>query len=151
MEPRNPAPVVVGLIFTKPEEIVTVRRKIPPFVGECALPGGYVDIGEDWRKALQREISEEANVIVSVEPEDMQAYDVHSTPDGRTLLIFAVIRPEGILHWYDFKENNEVSERILAPVHYYTAPQLCFPLHTQVVERYRNEHFSFEGAHPGGW
>ena len=151
MQYKNPDPVVVGLVFNAKGEILTVRRSIEPHIGEMALPGGYVGRGEDWRSALQREIQEEACVLVSTEPEHMKIFDVHSTPDGEKILIFAVIKSGGIKEISDFQVNSEASERIFYPVHYYSIPQLCFPLHYQVVERYRKENFTHADAHVGGW
>ena len=151
MASRKPEPVVVGLIFPEREKILVIRRSVPPSVGEWALPGGYVDPSEDWRKALQREVREEAQLHISVDPKHMRIYDVHSTPDGSKILIFAVVGPEGVKKVFKFKKNNEVSERNFAPIHHYGAPRLCFPLHQQVVERYRGENFDHASAHPGGW
>lgn len=152
MTPRNPDPVVVGLILLEDEKLVLVRRNIEPFIGQLALPGGYVERGEDWRVALQREIEEEAEIDVSADPNHMKVYDVRSTPDGQKILIFAVINRDGVKKVRTFEKNNEVSERLVVPFHYYAgAPKLCFSLHSEVVEQYRNEHFDFAGAHPGGW
>jgi hypothetical protein len=59
----NPAPVVVGLVFPEPQKVVTITRSIEPFIGQDALPGGYVE-REPWREALAREINDEAHISV---------------------------------------------------------------------------------------
>lgn len=149
--PRNPCPVVVGLILPELNKLVVVRRNIAPHKGGFALPGGYVEFGENWRDALRREIEEEAHIIVSPKPEHMQILDVASTPDGAHMLIFAVIRKTGIIATHDFTPNTEASERLIVTVDYYNQPNLCFPLHEEAVTHYRNATFSFQQAHPGGW
>lgn len=58
---RNPIPVSVGLIPIQHPDLskiglLLVRRKIPPFAGELALPGGFVDWGESWQEGLSREL-----------------------------------------------------------------------------------------------
>lgn len=151
MPKRNPDPVVVGLVINKNDELLCVRRSIEPHIGGIALPGGYVHRGEDWRTALKREIREEASVDVSSDPKHMKIYDVRSTPTGDKLLIFAIIRYEGIKRVYNFKQNNETSERIFRRIDMYSNGGLCFPLHQQVVDTYRGETFTFDVQHPGGW
>lgn len=153
MSKRNPDPVIVGLVFTEPGKLLIIKRNIEPFKGGLALPGGYIERGEDWRLALQRELIEEANVHVSVDPAKMKIYDVRSTPDGDKLLIFATIQASGIVRVDDFTPNKEVSARFFADIGYYITVhhKMCFPLHAQVVEMYWKKNYDFESAHPGGW
>jgi len=149
MSKRNPDPVVVGLVINKHDELLCVQRTIEP-IG-LALPGGYVHRGEDWRTALKREIREEASVDVSTDPKHMKVFDAQSTPDGEKLLLFGVIREEGIRHIYKFKKNSETSDRLFKRIDFYTSPTLVFPLHNLVMNKYRGETFTFETQHPGGW
>ncbi len=144
---KNPTPVVVGLVFPKPQELLLVRRSIAPHKGELALPGGYVELGEDWRVALAREINQEASVTVSTNPDYMRVYDVRSTPDGDRILIFAAIGPDGV-KMHRFKKNKETSERLLFTVDDWTKPTLCFPLHTDVVNKYCEQNFV---TYTGNW
>lgn len=135
MEYKNPTPVVVGLVMIEPHKLLFVRRAIPP-IGGIALPGGYVNLGENWREALSREIEEETNVIVSSDRKHMRSYDTESTPNGGIMLTFAIIEPKGVLEVRPFVKNAEVSERIILPYHKNT-PQLCFSLHADVLERFK--------------
>jgi len=59
--------VVVDVVVKYPENsIVLIRRKNPPFRGEFALPGGFVDIGETVEEACIRETYEETNIRVTI-------------------------------------------------------------------------------------
>src|SRR5438093_810172 len=80
----NPAPVAV-LLVPVDEGILTIRRGIEPRMGQLALPGGFIDLGEAWQNAGARELREETGV--PVDPKAIELFNVHSAPDG-TLLVF---------------------------------------------------------------
>lgn len=151
VEYKNPIPVVVGLVFVERNKVLRVRRTIEPFIGEWALPGGYVEEGDDWRIRLKQEIEDEACVIVSTRPQHMKLYDARTTPDGKKLLLFAVVEHSGVIEVKPFKVNEEASERDAQQMDYYSLPHSCFSLHNDILRQYQGEHCSFEAQHLGGW
>src|SRR4051812_34935283 len=58
--------VAVGVAVFRDDCLLLVRRTMEPGRGRWALPGGYLDIGEDPRGAAAREAEEEAGVLVTV-------------------------------------------------------------------------------------
>ena len=46
--------------------IVFIKRKYPPFQGFYALPGGFIETGENPQQALLREVKEETNLNVKI-------------------------------------------------------------------------------------
>jgi len=76
---RNTADAV---IYRKNEkyneyEILLIQRKNPPFQGNFALPGGFVEYGESVEDACIREAKEETNLDVKV----VKLIGVYSKPD----------------------------------------------------------------------
>lgn len=120
----NPTPVAV-LIQPVDGGVLTVRRDIPPHRGELALPGGYIDLGESWEEAAARELREETGI--EVDPEDVEAFEVESAPDG-TVLIFgrAPYRSSDVIP--DECPSDEVSEIVVV----HEPRELGFSLHTSV-------------------
>jgi ADP-ribose pyrophosphatase YjhB (NUDIX family) len=125
---RNPLPVAC-LLLPVDGGVLLIRRGIPPHVGELAVPGGYVNLGESWQEAATRELFEETSIRVP--PEEVRIFDVKSAPDG-TVLIFGAASPKTEASLPSFAPTDETTERVV--VH---APEaLAFPLHTAVVSAF---------------
>ncbi len=54
------------ILINNKNDLVLIRRKNPPFQGELALPGGFVDVGETVEEACIREAYEETNINVKI-------------------------------------------------------------------------------------
>ena len=72
--PRNPIPTVDVIIDIK-GRIVLIERKNPPY--GWALPGGFVDYGEDFETAAAREALEETGLVVR----NLTQFHTYSSPD----------------------------------------------------------------------
>ena len=122
----NPLPVAVTLVPVD-GGLLVIRRGIEPRLGELALPGGFIDIGESWQAAGAREVLEETGL--KLDPASIGIFEVLSAPDG-TVLIFGLAAPVEAASLPPFEASDETSECLVLK-----APEaLAFPLHTQVVE-----------------
>jgi 8-oxo-dGTP diphosphatase len=130
----NPLPVAVVLqpvaLDGGGTGIVVVRRDIEPFRGELALPGGFIETGESWREGAIRELREETGL--QAKPDEVQLFDVHSSFNGFTLLVFGVLPIKTAASLPASSANSEVTEWLvqIEPI------PLCFPTHTAAMARF---------------
>ncbi len=66
MKYRNPAPTT-NIIILNQDKICLVRRKIEPYKGRIALPGGFVNYGEMVEEAAMREAKEETGLDIKLQ------------------------------------------------------------------------------------
>jgi 8-oxo-dGTP diphosphatase len=63
--PERPV-VGVGGVAISNGQVLLIRRKSPPLEGEWSIPGGMLEVGENLREAVKRELAEETGVDVRV-------------------------------------------------------------------------------------
>jgi 8-oxo-dGTP diphosphatase len=91
--PRTPLLTVDGVV-AEDGQVLLVRRRNPPFAGQYALPGGFVDCGETVEAAVVREVREETGLQTRIE----QLLGVYSDPSrdprGHTVSVTYLLRRE---------------------------------------------------------
>ena len=63
--PETPALTADCVVFDGHGRVLLIRRGHPPFEGQYALPGGFVEIGETVEDACRRELKEETGIEVA--------------------------------------------------------------------------------------
>ena len=76
MKHNTPSLTVDAVILFK-NKLVLVKRNYPPYEGDFALPGGFVEIGESTEKAASREAFEETGLSVEI----LKLIGVYSDPE----------------------------------------------------------------------
>ena len=74
--PPTPALTTDCVVFDERGYVLLIRRKNEPFGGSYALPGGFVDVGEQVEDACRRELSEETGLQVG----ELRLVGVYSDP-----------------------------------------------------------------------
>jgi 8-oxo-dGTP diphosphatase len=76
MNAKHPSLAVDCVVFDPNGRLLLIRRKHPPFRGQYALPGGYVEYGETAEHAAARELAEETGLVAA----DVSLIGVYSDP-----------------------------------------------------------------------
>jgi len=93
-KPVCPLLTVDAVILFKKDNLILITRKNPPFQGEYALPGGFVDIGETLEQACIREAKEETNLNVRIKRLIGVYSDPKRDPRGHTVSIAYLCIPK---------------------------------------------------------
>jgi len=64
--PNHPR-VAVGVVAVRNSRILLVRRGQEPSKGLWSVPGGLIELGETIEEAAQREVREEAGILVRID------------------------------------------------------------------------------------
>ena len=87
MANRGPALTADIIIRRKNGSIVLVKRRNPPFQGEWAIPGGFVEYGETVEAAAVREAREETGLDVELSKIIGVYSDPNRDPRGHTVSV----------------------------------------------------------------
>lgn len=96
--------VAAGVAVRSGRALVCRRASGRPHAGKWEFPGGKVEPGESWRRALERELGEELGVRAAIGAELGGA--VHRAPGLAPIEIrfFAIAEMRGALRWAHFAE-----------------------------------------------
>lgn len=134
---RNPVPVAVAVLPVRTAAglgVVVVRRDIEPARGLLALPGGFVEYGEEWNDALVRELREETGLLADAA--DARLFAVHSAPAGGTMMLFGELPERPVEELPPSAPTEEATEWLVL-----TEPtELAFSTHTRVLADFLARH-----------
>jgi len=64
---QNPLPVAVAVAYDSQNKVLAAKRGIEPGINKWALPGGFIESGENSESACIRELSEETGLKGSID------------------------------------------------------------------------------------
>lgn len=134
----TPAPDWAG----ERRRVLLIQRANPPFQGDWALPGGFVDEGEQAREAAPRELAEETGL--SIGDDELRLLGVYDTPgrDPRGWTVSAVY-VTCVAEELPVAGGDDASDARWWPVD--ELPELAFD-HRQIIADALRRHDGHRGA-----
>ncbi len=133
---RNPLPVVAILQPCARHDgavgVLLIQRGIEPCRGQWALPGGFLECGEDWRVGAARELFEETGLSIAAPEREITAWHVASNGRADRLLVFGLAPTLDLDTLPPFTPNAETLAWAVA----FDLRHLAFPAHTEALQRY---------------
>jgi len=122
----NPLPVALAYAVNKNNELLVIRRAQEPAMNEWALPGGFIEAGEEPHEGCLRELMEETSLngridrLIGIYHREVEMY-------GSLLVVaYRVIVDDDTL-----AINHELFEAGFFPRH--LIPEVRIPLHIQIM------------------
>lgn len=106
LEAKRPRLAVDCVVFDHAGRLLLIRRKNPPFRGQHALPGGFVEYGESVEQAAARELLEETNITATKLSLIGVYSDPRRDPRGHVVSVAYMATAEQ----YDSKAGTDASE-----------------------------------------
>lgn len=129
----NPIPVVIAIPLSLKGDVAIVRRGVEPAKGAWALPGGFMEYGEEPAQACIRELKEETALDAS----DLRLVDVvhqKSTQyDSVVVIGFEAI----IQNPCEAKAGDDVEA--IRWVAWRDIPEMPFESYTRILQKWKNK------------
>lgn len=123
----NPLPVTVAYAVNRKDELLVIRRAYEPARNEWALPGGFLEIGEEPHHGCLRELQEETALSASVQ-QLVGVYQREVELYGSLLVIAYKVLVDDE---FALAINHEVTEAGFYALH--ALPAIRIPLHQHII------------------
>lgn len=125
---ERPLPAAAAIVVAahQPDQVVLVKRRYPPEVGEWTLPGGGIEAGESVESAAVREVHEETGLVIAIDAQ----LGTWSTPTNETIITFFIAHQ---------KSGRLIGGSDALDAQWFaagTAPRLAFSTHRDALQRF---------------
>jgi 8-oxo-dGTP diphosphatase len=122
--------VVFGYNQDSGISVLLIKRKIPPFKLQWALPGGFVLDGETLEEAVERELKEEAGISIHY----LEQLFTFGNPDRDPRSRIISIAYFGLVKSADFSLFASTDAAEAGWYNIYNLPELAFD-HSEIIEK----------------
>ncbi len=129
----NPIPAVGGVIVIE-DRILLVKRARKPEKGKWDLPGGFVEINENFEDAIKREIKEELGVKVTSIKYFNSVLDTYLFSEVRDYIV--VINFLVSVDSTDFLPSDDIDEAVLFDLHNLPMNSIAFTSVAETLRQY---------------
>jgi len=100
----------VGVVVRKDGCVLLIQRAKPPRMGEWAIPGGAIELGETVREAARREVREECGIEIQIDGlvEDFDI--IERDESGRVQFHYAIFEMAGSYAQGELSISDEVMD-----------------------------------------
>ena len=128
----------VGAVVIHDGRVLLVKRGKPPGKGLWAIPGGRIELGETLQEAAEREVKEEAGVIIQAK-NPIYVFDViNRDQEGRIQFHYVIVDLMA-----DYVSGNPHPQDDALDVRWFTAENLDHFNVSEVTRRLLKEQFDF--------
>jgi 8-oxo-dGTP diphosphatase len=129
---QNPVPAA-AVVVVQDEQVLLVKRKFAPHIGEWSLPAGFVEYNETPEEAAVRETTEETGITVRVK----RLLDVSGTcDDHKSNIVLVVYEAEQI--GGTLQAGDDAIEAGFYPLDLLPG-KIAFSSHQQAINKYREK------------
>lgn len=125
---ENPIPSTGIVLINKKEEILLVKRAVPPSVGEWCLPGGFLEIDENVLQCSIRELKEETG-LSGLNPFEFGSF-LSRNPFYKSVLVVGILMGD-YRGW--LKAGDDAQEAAFFP--FDQKPKLAFKSHEELFKQ----------------
>jgi 8-oxo-dGTP diphosphatase len=125
---HNPTPAVAVILQNDQRELLLVRRKFPPGIGEWCLPAGFIEFDETTEQAAIRETHEETGLNIQL----IRLVDVFSTMDYPGVPIILIVY-EGRMIDGTLRPGDDAIDAYFFPLNN-LPEQIAFHTHERVIK-----------------
>lgn len=139
--------VAVGAIVFMDRRVLLVRRRNAPALGQWAIPGGRVMLGESLQQAAEREILEETGICIAA-GEPAYVFDVVERDDvGRIRYHYVIVDLDATYQCGDLCPGDDALEARWVAEHEMVGLDVSPPTRQLLGRQY---HFGWTGDHDDG-
>lgn len=125
---KNPIPASACVIINQAQELLIIKRKFAPAVGEWALPSGYIEIDQDPAQAAVEEMQEETGLKGEIR-EFLGYYSDYSPLYEKVISFGFLMNVTG----GKLQAGDDASEACYVPLN--KVQELAFASHNEFVEK----------------